>query len=1060
MKRFLFLVIILLLVSPASALWSNGTIDANRLLLRNPTSVPAGTSFTDLRNGTGTAIFETLTSIRAGGTYANTTLTTGTYADYHYRTEVSIASPVPAGNTVDSASFGMYFNSSDISMGSPYTCLLDSTTTGTAWGAGDYQNTTFLKYSDACKIGDAVNDKVTWDLNAAAIANISDQRFTMMLDDNKMWGGNVINYSWVAGGSSKVWWQTGDVFPALAPFYNISYHVADTPPGSGIPNPTSHWAFDEGSGTNADDPFGARDGTITGATWDTNGYSDDCLSFDGGDYVTMTNTSSYNFAGDYTVSIWVNSSQEQGNSVDILSNGEVLLRHTTAPTTSYGDLYFLQNVAGAGPDGVYTGYASSVTEYELPEYKWTNILMVMSSNTMKVYINGVKDRDYPLGLDVTSTTDRSVSGYTREGLTTLTVGSGFVGKLDEVKIWNIALTEDQIKSAYDHKPTILEKNWKTTIGKPLSNIHTIDNNQTVHEGQRLMFEVIAKDIYWTNYTFSMTSGPTGATFTESPYYYAPYYKGQVGVFCWTPSYGQTGTYTPCLYVTNATSGVSDHVCVGIEVKKNYMLDPSSCASGYIIQGDGDCVPTLKTNYGHEANPSSNPVGGGVGYGQIYTSGDYRVGDLNQLLWALSHATSGEVIYVLPNSTIDVTKQHQRSVPAGVTIASDRGHAGSLGALIYMNYNSTSINHAEYRIFQTGGNNVRFTGLRLQGPDTSMRYEQVRFFDHYATGYTPWLPNNIIIYQRDSDSGLTVDNCEIDGWGEAAIDPEEKLTTGYLNVNVSYNYAHHQQRQGGGYVVWAHRGTITTFEGNVLNYGRHYISGSRGNVANPPDYWANYNIIGDRINGFALDNHGGNDVPDSSPAGRNMTVYNNTIYAMGGDYAAHGVRGVPLGWSFDKYNWARAVVTSDNSSAHLFTEEVDELGAPFVSGNYYNMTVSNNYINLTRPTSIGALTADTATGGQITFSFVTPSGSATNDTLIYKDGVLQYRVSNTTTSVIFSGLSAGDYTISTRTCDTTGDCASSPWYNLTATATDAGAGSNLLIILHYLWQFFHIGAWLK
>lgn len=1113
---------------PATTYWTNGTIDYNRLLLMHNDD----TSFLGLRNGHGNNIYDTPDTLRAQ-TAATASIIPNTYADYHYRSEVSMLPSVPEGATVDSAYFNMYFNQSTSGIGATTMCIVDSTKTGTSWAMDDYEKTTLTKLSDDCKTGTTVNELVTWPLNSAGISKITPGgRLTMMLEDNVMVAGAVSNYTWVANENSRLWFQSTNI-AGRAPFYNISYHTGTTgapvaaftsnvtsgtapltvlftnqsysyitgwnwtfrdvagnntelsfsnaenpvktfgagtydiklnvtnvagfsktaatyyvtvsgssPPSSdGLPSPTSYWDFNEGAGSTAYDPVGARNGAVSasGASWSTDGYTGGSLLFNGYGTVTASNTTYYNFTGDYTVSMWVNASQELSNNVDFFNNGEVLLRHITSPSSSTGDIYHMHRTTTNPAGSAFTNYGTTQMQYELPNNKWTNIMAVMRGDTMSIYINGVKDRDLPYALGTPSNTyDRSISGYTRTGLASLVMGNGFVGKIDEVKIWNIGLTDTQIKVAYNHKPTILEKGWVNTIDAPLSDTHDELNAFTIHEGERLKFEIVAKDIYRSNFTFSMTSAPSGATFVESPNYYVPYYKGELGVFTWTPSSGQTGTFTPCLVVTNATSSVSDQVCIPITVRKSYLLDPASCAAGYYVRGDGECVPTLKSNYGYEANPSSNPAGGGVNYGQIYTTGDYRVSSTDQLVNALNHASSGQVIYIIPNSTIDVTKLHQQSVPAGVTIASDRGNAGSLGALIYMDYNTTSINHATYSIFRTAGNNVRFTGLRMQGPDTSVRYEQANYLN--GDDYTPFLPNDIIIYQRDTDSGLTVDNCEIVGWGEAAIYPEQSSSySSFRTLNVSYNNIQHQQRWGGGYGVWANCWTITRLEGNIFNYGRHYIAGSRGDV----DYFANYNIVGDRAVGFQFDNHGGNDPPGdvAKHAGRNMTVLNNTFYPMGGAYASHGLRGVPVGWSFDKYNWAKAVTSSYNTSAYLFAEQTTLLRAYYTEGVYYNVTVSNNWINTTRPTSIGALTADTSVANQITFNWIKPDDSALDHIRVYKNGTYQSDIASTTTSTTFSGLTAGSaYTFSSSACSGASICGDSPWYNLTAVASGVGGDS--------------------
>lgn len=81
-----------------------------------------------------------------------------------------------------------------------------------------------------------------------------------------------------------------------------------------------------------------------------------------------------------------------------------------------------------------------------------------------------------------------------------------------------------------------------------------------------------------------------------------------------------------------------------------------------------------------------PIGGGEGYTQIVTGGDHVAKDLEALLKALSEAAKGQVVFIPGNVEIDLTariyiEKLVLEVPEGVTLAGDRGHQGSPGALL-------------------------------------------------------------------------------------------------------------------------------------------------------------------------------------------------------------------------------------------------------------------------------------------------------------------------------------------------------------------------------------------
>ena len=81
------------------------------------------------------------------------------------------------------------------------------------------------------------------------------------------------------------------------------------------------------------------------------------------------------------------------------------------------------------------------------------------------------------------------------------------------------------------------------------------------------------------------------------------------------------------------------------------------------------------DYGAESNPTGDPIGGCLGYRDIKVSGNFTVGTREQLLSALKQAKAGQVVYVKPDAQIDLTGHMQINVPAGVTLAGNRGEEG-------------------------------------------------------------------------------------------------------------------------------------------------------------------------------------------------------------------------------------------------------------------------------------------------------------------------------------------------------------------------------------------------
>jgi hypothetical protein len=182
-----------------------------------------------------------------------------------------------------------------------------------------------------------------------------------------------------------------------------------------------------------------------------------------------------------------------------------------------------------------------------------------------------------------------------------------------------------------------------------------------------------------------------------------------------------------------------------------------------------------------------PIGGGAGYTRIVTEGDYTAANLDELLDALSKAQPGEVVFIPGDTEIDCTARIYiedlvLEIPAGVTLAGNRGQDGSQGALITSDALKTP------RLIQVDGPDVRITGLRLQGPNPK------RYLDHHARAFSDGGPGHSYYYKfptqdgiRTAAPGLEVDNCDISAFGHAGI-----CLSGGEGHRIHHNFIHHCQ----------------------------------------------------------------------------------------------------------------------------------------------------------------------------------------------------------------------------------------------------------------------------
>jgi hypothetical protein len=276
-----------------------------------------------------------------------------------------------------------------------------------------------------------------------------------------------------------------------------------------------------------------------------------------------------------------------------------------------------------------------------------------------------------------------------------------------------------------------------------------------------------------------------------------------------------------------------------------------------------------------------PIGGGYGYSNIITKGDYTVSDLDALLEALAKAKTGQVIFIPDETVIDLTariyiNQLVLEIPEGVTLAGNRGHGKSKGALL----TSDALKTPE--MIRAAGPDVRVTGLRIQGPNPK------RYLDHHRRAFGPGGAGSSYYYKLPTSNGiavrharLEVDNCEISGFSHAGVD----LRTAHGH-HIHHNYIHHCQYQGLGYSV-CHNTASSLIEYNLFDWNRHSIAGT-GRPGN--SYVARNNVeLGVSLS-HCFDMHGGRDRKDGTDiAGTSIEIYNNTFRAPQTPVV---IRGVP------------------------------------------------------------------------------------------------------------------------------------------------------------------------
>ena len=113
--------------------------------------------------------------------------------------------------------------------------------------------------------------------------------------------------------------------PTTSNIAAVSTNVTLAPPLAGL---AGYWDFDEGSGQTAADKTGNGNNGIlsSGVQWTSGKFGSGVQFDDVNDYVKVTNRTGFNFNDDFTVALWINSSDWK-SSEPLFSNGLVRIFH-------------------------------------------------------------------------------------------------------------------------------------------------------------------------------------------------------------------------------------------------------------------------------------------------------------------------------------------------------------------------------------------------------------------------------------------------------------------------------------------------------------------------------------------------------------------------------------------------------------------------------------------------------------------------------------------------------------------------------------------------------------
>ena len=200
-----------------------------------------------------------------------------------------------------------------------------------------------------------------------------------------------------------------------------------------VPELVAAYSFNEGTGTTVADSSGyGNTGTVSNTTWTTAGKYGHALVFNGTSArVTINDAASLHLTTEMTLEAWVNPSAVTSAWRDVIFKGN--------------NNYYLEatSTTGGVPAGGATINASNGRTYgttALPLNTWTHLAATYDGATLRLYVNGTQVASQPrAGSILTSTDALEIGGDSF-------YGRFFTGMIDEVRLFNVALSPTQIQT--------------------------------------------------------------------------------------------------------------------------------------------------------------------------------------------------------------------------------------------------------------------------------------------------------------------------------------------------------------------------------------------------------------------------------------------------------------------------------------------------------------------------------------------------------------------------------------------------------------------------------------
>lgn len=215
----------------------------------------------------------------------------------------------------------------------------------------------------------------------------------------------------------------------------------------------SHWNFEEGSGTTANDIVDSNNGTISSATYSTGVVGTYCLAFDGSnDYVTLTSVPTYISEGkSFTFTLWVKVPSILGqNNERIVYMCESTTTERVAnivvrsdPPNYNAKVWFAVRTNGSASQKI----IGMTNEMSANTWVFVACIWNASTQTVTMYINDAVAQSGTAVPPSLGATDIAMRFGSRS--TTTDSADMLDGSIDDIRLYNKILTTTEISAIYN-----------------------------------------------------------------------------------------------------------------------------------------------------------------------------------------------------------------------------------------------------------------------------------------------------------------------------------------------------------------------------------------------------------------------------------------------------------------------------------------------------------------------------------------------------------------------------------------------------------------------------------